>query len=473
MSYCGARRVLEKRIFSPTQSFTRLTSSSNGRTALPPSHPHAAASDAVPAPAASCKNARRSIMARESPPIPAGNHGPERSRIDDEHENHVHDEKRGEDPHRPEVRVARCLEASEQRGEPRELRGLVDRESSEHREHAEQDDECVGELLERIVLPLRRMILAQPQVVLLHLDGAPDVARPEQQRPPFTAEGEIGQIHKATSDERPHQREVPVQSSREPPAEPAPRWKGVVLESIHVVRTAALAEPRVRTVDLQSAHDHSGKQHKRHPVGEAHDPVVAFDGLGGSRSDWDRRSCHALSILCAMRAATLVAIALLSACRSQNAAVTVRTADTLTSADVTPRDSADTALLTPRVISEPTVVVFWLSGADTLSADDQAQALDELNATTEDLAPTLAQHHITLVPTNSDTIYVALPNKQRRMILLTGVDYPFGYVLVAPGTAERILAGVYDDDELLDEVDAYFDLPSGADSTAKGPRIAT
>jgi hypothetical protein len=174
-----------------------------------------------------------------------------------------------------------------------------------------------------------------------------------------------------------------------------------------------------------------------------------------------------------MRAAILFAIALLTSCRSQNAAVTTRTTDTVSYADVTPRDSADSSLLKPRVITEPTVVVFWLSEADTLSADDQAQALDELNATTEGIAPTLAQHHIMLVPTNSDTIYVALPNRQRRMILLTGVDYPFGYVLVEPGTAERILAGVYDDDELLDEVDAYFDLPSGADSTAKGPRIAT
>ena len=174
-----------------------------------------------------------------------------------------------------------------------------------------------------------------------------------------------------------------------------------------------------------------------------------------------------------MRAATLFAIALLASCRSQNAAVTTRNTDTASYADVTPRDSADSSLLKPRVITEPTVVVFWLSGADTLSADDQAQALDELNATTEGIAATLAQHHITLVPTNSDTIYVALPNRQRRMILLTGVDYPFGYVLVEPGTAERILAGVYDDDELLDEVEAYFDLPSAADSTAKGPRIAT
>jgi len=138
-----------------------------------------------------------------------------------------------------------------------------------------------------------------------------------------------------------------------------------------------------------------------------------------------------------------------------------------------PRDSADTSLSTPRVVTGPTVVVFWLAGADTLSADDQAEALDELNYTTEGIAPTLQRHHITLVPTNSDTIYVTLPNRQRRMILLTGVDYPFGYVLVQPGTAERILAGVYADDELLDEVEAYFDLPPASDSTAKYPRIST
>src|SRR2546425_1908591 len=174
-----------------------------------------------------------------------------------------------------------------------------------------------------------------------------------------------------------------------------------------------------------------------------------------------------------MRAATLITIALLASCRPQNGAVTTRDADTLSFADVTPRDSGDSALLKPRVITEPTVVVFWLSGADTLSADDQAEALDELNYTTEGIAPTLSRPNITLVPTNSDTIYVALPNRQRRMILLTGVDYPFGYVLVEPGTAERILAGVYGDDELLDEVEAYFDLPPASDSTAKYPRIAT
>jgi hypothetical protein len=174
-----------------------------------------------------------------------------------------------------------------------------------------------------------------------------------------------------------------------------------------------------------------------------------------------------------MRAATLIAITLLVSCRPQNAAVTDRASDSVSFADMSPRNSADTSLSTPRVITEPTVVVFWLSGADTLSAADQAEALDELNYTTEGIAPTLARHNIKLLPTNSDTIYVALPNRQRRMILLTGVDYPFGYVLLQPGTAERILAGVYADDELLDEVEAYFDLPPTSDSTARYPRIAT
>src|SRR5207245_3586202 len=114
-----------------------------------------------------------------------------------------------------------------------------------------------------------------------------------------------------------------------------------------------------------------------------------------------------------------------------------------------------------------------LPPADPVSHETQAHAPDEHTPPTEGTAATLARHNIKLVPTNSDTIYVALPNRQRRTILLTGVDYPFGYVLVEPGAAERILAGVYSDDELLDEVDAYFDLPPTTDSTAKGPRIST
>jgi len=165
---------------------------------------------------------------------------------------------------------------------------------------------------------------------------------------------------------------------------------------------------------------------------------------------------------------------LLAACRSRSAAVATRDADSLTLGNASDRDSSDSALLAPRVITGPTVIVFCLPAADSFSAEDQAQALDELNNTTESVAPTLQRNDIKLLPTNAETIYVALPNRQRRSIVLSGIDYPFGYVLVEPGLAERILAGVYDEDELLDEIEAYFDLPPSDDSTTTArPRIST
>jgi len=170
----------------------------------------------------------------------------------------------------------------------------------------------------------------------------------------------------------------------------------------------------------------------------------------------------------------LAALIWFTACRSQNAAVRDSVPlDSLDFVDLSSADSADSILLTPRLVTGPTVIVFWLASADTFSADDQAEALDELNFATEQVAPMLTRNNIQLVPTNSDSVYVSLPNNRRRLILLSGVDYPFGYVLIEPGSAERILAGVYADDELLDELEAYFDLPSTADSTSPGPRIST
>src|SRR5437762_4757054 len=149
MSYCGASRCLENRIFSPTQSFNQLTSSNRGRTALPPSQPQAAATDAGPATADRRSNARRSHTRRKPPSIPTGNHRAQRRGVHHKHQNHVHDEERREDPHRPEMPVARRLKSAEQRSEPGELRRLVDRESREDRQHPEQNDERVRELLER------------------------------------------------------------------------------------------------------------------------------------------------------------------------------------------------------------------------------------------------------------------------------------------------------------------------------------
>ncbi len=140
-------------------------------------------------------------------------------------------------------------------------------------------------------------------------------------------------------------------------------------------------------------------------------------------------------------------------------------------AGLTPRDSADSVLLAPRVVTEPTVLVFWLPAADSFPADDQAAALDDMTYYTGQVAPVLERYGIKLLPTNAETVYVTLPNHKQRTILLSGLDYPFGYVIVEPGGTERILAGIYADDELLDEVRTYFDLPD--DSTSARPRITT
>lgn len=136
-----------------------------------------------------------------------------------------------------------------------------------------------------------------------------------------------------------------------------------------------------------------------------------------------------------------------------------------------PRDSADSVLLAPRLVTGPTVLVFWLPAADSFPPDDQAAALDDMTYYTDRVVPVLERYGITLLPTNAETVYVALPNNKQRTILLSGLDYPFGYVIVEPGGTERILTGVYADDDLLDEVRTYFDLPD--DTASARPRITT
>jgi hypothetical protein len=136
------------------------------------------------------------------------------------------------------------------------------------------------------------------------------------------------------------------------------------------------------------------------------------------------------------------------------------------------RDSTDSVLHAPRVVTGPTVIVFWLSaGGDTLNPDDAVDAFDELTSATEAVLPQLTAYDIRLLPTHAETVYVALPNHKRRPILLSGLDYPFGYLLVEPGSPERLLTGTYADDELADEIAAYFDLPD--DTTRARPRVTT
>lgn len=135
------------------------------------------------------------------------------------------------------------------------------------------------------------------------------------------------------------------------------------------------------------------------------------------------------------------------------------------------RDSTDSLTRAPRVVDDAAVVVFWLRAADTLRAEDQAAAFDDLRYYTDQVAPALTANGVALLATRSDTLYIALSDHRRRMILLSGLDYPFGYVLVDPGGPERILTGVYTDDDLLDELRAYFDLSD--DSVSAVPRATT
>jgi hypothetical protein len=138
-----------------------------------------------------------------------------------------------------------------------------------------------------------------------------------------------------------------------------------------------------------------------------------------------------------------------------------------------PHDSIhDQALATPRVITRPTVVVFWLKSSDTLSQDSAQDASRDLDYYTEQVAATLAHNDIALVPTQADTVYVEQADHKRRAISLVGLDYPYGYLLIDPGTPERILTGVYDDDDLLDELSAYFDIDE-QDTTRAAPRVIT
>ena len=169
----------------------------------------------------------------------------------------------------------------------------------------------------------------------------------------------------------------------------------------------------------------------------------------------------------------LLALTCLAACnKGPRAATDTRPSDTLDlGAGLAPRDSSDSVLLAPRVVTGPTVLVFWLSAADSFPGDDQAAALDDMTYYTGKVAPVLERYGIKLLPTNAETVFVALPNNKQRAILLSGLDYPFGYVIVEPGGTEQILAGVYADDELLEEIRSYFDLPE--DTTSVRPRITT
>ena len=180
---------------------------------------------------------------------------------------------------------------------------------------------------------------------------------------------------------------------------------------------------------------------------------------------------HRPNILVPMKLRAYLVLALALGCHGRPASQPPATVERADLGLRDPKDSSDSVLKAPRLITGPSVVVFWLAEADTLNPEDAAAAYDELSAATEGVLDALTAFDIRLLPTNSETVYVALPNHKRRPILLSGLDYPFGYVLIDPGSPERLLTGVYAEDELMDELRAYFDLPE--DTTRAKPKVTT
>src|SRR5712664_1140552 len=95
-------------------------------------------------------------------------------------------------------------------------------------------------------------------------------------------------------------------------------------------------------------------------------------GCGGVTATAPRRS-HWWNIFPPMRIGVLVALLCVAACRTRPLDRMAQRSDSLEFARLGPQDSTDGALdgtlLIPRVVAEPSVVLFWLRAADTMAAE--------------------------------------------------------------------------------------------------------
>lgn len=129
------------------------------------------------------------------------------------------------------------------------------------------------------------------------------------------------------------------------------------------------------------------------------------------------------------------------------------------------------AATTP-VIREATVVAFVLPASDTLKPGAEHDGLEDFRGYSAIVAPLLGDEEIAFVPTTADSIIIERTDGIRRVVMLGGLDYPYGYVLITPGFAETILTGVLTDSELIDEVDWYFGTADGSDGEESPRRLS-
>ena len=122
------------------------------------------------------------------------------------------------------------------------------------------------------------------------------------------------------------------------------------------------------------------------------------------------------------------------------------------------------------VVTEASVVAFWLAGADTLAAAARGAAREEFLRSNALVGRYLSDTDIALVATVADTVVVSLTGGFRRVLTLSGLDYPYGYVFVEPGYAEEYHTGISEQADLEAAIDDYFGLED--QSPAPRHRIA-
>src|SRR5436190_22469001 len=103
-----------------------------------------------------------------------------------------------------------------------------------------------------------------------------------------------------------------------------------------------------------------------------------------------------------MRIGALVALLCVAACRNRPLARTAQQGDSVDLAQLVPRDSTNGTLLVPKVVTEPSVVLFCLRAADKLGADDRADTLDDLKDYTEQIPSAPEARSIKLHATNAE-----------------------------------------------------------------------
>ena len=110
------------------------------------------------------------------------------------------------------------------------------------------------------------------------------------------------------------------------------------------------------------------------------------------------------------------------------------------------------------ILTDAAVVAFWLPSADTIPPDVRRRVREEFRRSNQAIAGYLADTDVGIVATVNDTLIVELQNGAQRLVMLSGLDFPYGYVFVEPGYAEEFHTGLDGDEALESAIDDYFGL---------------